>query len=176
MIKKKIRKEMIEHLKLLATNKSMKYQIDQNLLKKMLDTEEYKNAKVIATYLSMPNEFNTSIFIEKALRDNKKIVIPKTFSKGKMFFVEYDPNNLEKTTFGLYEPTSTKEFLKDHIDLIHVPGLAFNINGYRIGYGAGYYDRYLYHYTGDTISTLYPFQMTEFESEYFDVPVRKLII
>ena len=57
--------------------------------------------------------------------------------------MDYDPDNLVATSFGLMEPASDLAVEKSEIDLIHVPGVVFNDEGYRIGYGAGYYDRYL---------------------------------
>ena len=62
------------------------------------------------------------------------------------------------------------------IDLIHVPGLVFRTKGYRIGYGGGYYDRYLEHFSGHTLSTVYPCQIQDFISENHDIPVQEVLI
>ena len=62
------------------------------------------------------------------------------------------------------------------IDLIHVPGLVFTTEGYRIGYGGGYYDRYLEHFSGHTLSTTYPCQIQDFIPEKHDIPVQEVLI
>ena len=93
-----------------------------------------------------------------------------------MEFVVYDPKQLAKTSFGLLEPQGDLEVVEpSQIDLIHVPGLAFTTEGYRIGYGGGYYDRYLEHFAGHTMSTIYPCQVQEFNLENHDIPVQEVL-
>ena len=94
-----------------------------------------------------------------------------------MDFVVYDLQQLLKTSFGLLEPQGNLEVVAaSQIDLIHVPGLAFTTKGYRIGYGGGYYDRYLEQFTGHTLSTVYPCQIQDFISENHDIPVQEVLI
>lgn len=116
------------------------------------------------------------MLIEQAQRDNKSIVVPKTYPQGKMIFVVYDEADLQITKFGLKEPRSEEALEKSAIDLIHVPGLAFNNEGYRIGFGAGYYDQYLADFQGDTVSTIYSFQKFTFEPSFFDIPVKEVLV
>ena len=86
-----------------------------------------------------------------------------------MDFVVYNPQQLVKTSFGLLEPQGNLEVVDaSQIDLIHVPGLVFTTKGYRIGYGGGYYDRYLKHFSGHTFSTIYPCQIKDFIPEKHD--------
>lgn len=94
-----------------------------------------------------------------------------------MEFVVYDPQQLVKTSFGLLEPEGELTVVdRSQIDLIHVPGLVFTTEDYRIGYGGGYYDRYLIGYKGHTISTLYPFQIQEFIPDDHDIPVQEVLM
>ncbi|KPA72003.1 5-formyltetrahydrofolate cyclo-ligase, partial [Streptococcus suis] len=65
---------------------------------------------------------------------------------------------------------------KSVVKLIHVPGLAWNQAGFRVGYGGGFYDRYLADYQGETVSTLADFQVYDFEPDVFDIPVKELLI
>ena len=174
-MKAELRKQVLQEMK--AIPRDQKQAMDQALTDQFLKHPFYQEAKVIATYLSFPHEFQTHELIEQALRDGKKVLIPKTYPKGRMDFVVYDPQQLVKTSFGLLEPQGDLEVVDaSQIDLIHVPGLAFTMEGYRIGYGGGYYDRYLEHFTGHTLSTIYPCQIQDFTPENHDIPVQEVLI
>ena len=174
-MKSELRKQVLQEMK--ALSQEQKQAIDQALNERLLQHPFYQEAKVIATYLSFPHEFQTQELIEQALRDCKKILIPKTYPKGRMDFVVYDPQQLVKTSFGLLEPQGDLEVVDaSQIDLIHVPGLAFTTEGYRIGYGGGYYDRYLKHFSGNTLSTVYPCQIRDFIPEDHDIPVQEVLV
>ena len=174
-MKAESRKQVLQKMK--AIPREQKQAMDQALTERFLKHPFYQEAKVIATYLSFPHEFQTQELIEQALRDGKKILIPKTYPKGRMDFVVYDPQQLVKTSFGLLEPQGDLEVVDaSQIDLIHVPGLAFTTEGYRIGYGGGYYDRYLEYFSGHTLSTIYPCQIQDFIPENHDIPVQEVLI
>ena len=174
-MKSELRKQVLQEMK--AIPRKQKQAIDQALTEGLLQHPFYQEAKIIATYLSFPHEFQTQKLIEQTLRDSKKVLIPKTYPKGRMDFVVYDPQQLVKTSFGLLEPQGDLEVVDaSQIDLIHVPGLAFTTEGYRIGYGGGYYDRYLEHFTGHTLSTIYPCQIKDFIPENHDIPVQEVLI
>ena len=174
-MKAELRKQVLQEMKALPLEQ--KQFIDQALIERLLHHPFYQEAKVIATYLSFPHEFQTQELIEQALRDGKKVLIPKTYPKGRMDFVVYDPQQLVKTSFGLLEPQGNLEVVDaSQIDLIHVPGLVFTTEGYRIGYGGGYYDRYLEQFSGHTLSTVYPCQIRDFSPENHDIPVQEVLI
>ena len=174
-MKSELRKQVLHEMK--AISQEQKTAIDQALTERLLHHPFYQEAKVIATYLSFPHEFQTQELIEQVLKDGKKVLIPKTYPKGRMEFVVYNPQQLVKTSFGLLEPQGELEVVEaSQIDLIHVPGLAFTTEGCRIGYGGGYYDRYLEHFTGHTLSTIYPCQVQDFITENHDIPVQEVLI
>ena len=174
-MKAELRKQVLQEMK--AIPREQKQAMDQALTDQFLKHPFCQEAKVIATYLSFPHEFQTQELIEQALRDGKKVLIPKTYPKGRMDFVVYNPQQLVKTSFGLLEPQGDLEVVDaSQIDLIHVPGLAFTTEGYRIGYGGGYYDRYLEHFSGHTLSTIYPCQVQQFMPENHDIPVQEVLI
>ena len=174
-MKSKLRKQVLQEMR--SIPQKQKIAMDQALTERFLNHPFYQEAKVIATYLSFPHEFQTQGLIDQALKDGKKVLIPKTYPKGRMEFVVYDPQQLEKTSFGLLEPQGDLEVVDtSRIDLIHVPGLAFTTEGYRIGYGGGYYDRYLENFAGQTMSTIYPCQIQNFNSEDHDITVEEVLI
>ena len=174
-MKAELRKKILQEMK--ALSQEQKQAMDRALTERFLQHPFYQEAKTIATYLSFPHEFQTQELIEQALKGGKKVLIPKTYPKGRMEFVVYDPKQLAKTSFGLLEPQGDLEVVEpSQIDLIHVPGLAFTTEGYRIGYGGGYYDRYLEHFAGHTMSTIYPCQVQEFNSEDHDIAVQEVLI
>ena len=174
-MKSKLRKQVLQEMKTLSQEK--KQAMDQALTERFLNHPVYHEAKVVATYLSFPHEFQTQELIDQVLKDGKKVLIPKTYPKGRMEFVVYDPQQLKKTSFGLLEPQGDLEVVDAYqIDLIHVPGLAFTREGYRIGYGGGYYDRYLENFAGQTMSTIYPCQIQTFNPDSHDIPVQEVLI
>ena len=174
-MKSELRKQVLQDMK--AIPREQKQAMAQALTEELLQHPFYQEAKVIATYLSFPHEFQTQGLVEQALKDGKKVLIPKTYPKGRMDFVVYDAQQLVKTSFGLLEPQGDLEVVNaSQIELIHVPGLAFTMEGYRIGYGGGYYDRYLEHFSGHTLSTVYPCQIQDFISENHDIPVQEVLI
>ena len=174
-MKAELRKQVLQEMK--AIPREQKQAMDQALTDQFLKHPFYQEAKLIASYLSFPHEFQTQELIDQALKDGKKVLIPKTYPKGRMDFVVYDPHQLVKTSFGLLEPQGDLEVMDaSQIDLIHVPGLVFTTEGYRIGYGGGYYDRYLKHFPGHTLSTIYPCQIQDFSPENHDIPVQEVLI
>ena len=102
MDKKEIRKEVLGTLQGLTSSQRARW--SQQLTERLLSSDTYKCSKSLGTYLSMGHEFDTSYLIEQAQKDGKCIFIPKTYSQGRMDFVEYNPDDLVKTRFGLWEP------------------------------------------------------------------------
>lgn len=173
MEKPRIRKEMLHRLKGLSAQDRQEW--SEWACKTLCYQPAYRESRTIATFLSMSHEIDTSYLIEQAQADGKQVLIPKTYSGGRMVFVPYEANDLLLSPFGVWEPQSDRAVDSSEIDLIHVPGLAWNRAGYRIGYGGGFYDRYLKDYRGMTVSTIYGFQRCEFSEEAFDQAVREVL-
>lgn len=174
-MKKILRNKTIAAMKELP--QSVKAEADSQLTQRFIQLPAFQEAKTLATYLSMGHEFSTASLIQAALQLGKRVCVPRTYPQGRMEFVEYDPDILEKTRFGLLEPNERGQVVdKSEIDLIHVPGLVFQSKGYRIGYGGGYYDRYLADFTGKTVSTIYSIQQKEFQPDTFDQAVQEVLV
>lgn len=105
---------------------------------------EFVCAKTVFCYVSLPGETDTLSFLEEIL-DKKTVVVPCcTDNNGNMICVKiHSLSDLEKGFFGVFEPKEKIPFPKEEIDIAIVPGLAFDKDGYRLGYGKGYYDRFL---------------------------------
>lgn len=152
----------------------------QKMAEQLFQLSLWKEAKTIAITISNAREIHTANIIEEAWKSNKKVAIPKCNpSDHSMSFRYFDSyKQLESVYYGLLEPKveCTEVASKESLDLIIVPGIAFDERGYRIGYGGGYYDRYLMDYSGPTISMLLTEQMVpSVPSDAFDIPVQYLI-
>lgn len=174
-MKKTLRNQTIAAMKILP--QTIKTQADEELTQRLLELPAFQEAKTLATYLSFDHEVSTAGLIQAALQLGKRVCVPRTYPHGRMEFVEYDPDILEKTRFGLLEPNEQGKVVdKAEIDLIHVPGLVFQSKGYRIGYGGGYYDRYLADFAGKTVSTIYSIQQVDFQPDTFDQAVQEVLV
>ncbi len=123
------------------------------VLKLLTDWEIYKKARAVMTYVSFGSEVGTDAIIEKILSDGKTAAVPLCGDGAEMTArVIRARNELSPGTYGVPEPTESSPLLsKDDIDLMIVPGLGFDKSGNRIGYGKGYYDRYLKNYRGVSV-------------------------
>lgn len=113
----------------------------------LLNSDFYKGSKSIFTFLSFGSEIDTYLIIERALKDNKVVALPYMTGKPhEMVFIKIKSlSELCKNKIGIYEPIYDEEniVVSDENTIIIVPGLVFDLKGYRIGYGGGYYDKYL---------------------------------
>ncbi|GBG96844.1 5-formyltetrahydrofolate cyclo-ligase [Lactococcus termiticola] len=160
------RKQMIEQLKAMPMAERQR-QTDL-ILDKLMASDSYKKAKSLALYMFQDFEFDLTRLFED---ESKQILIPKTLPGRQMIFASYDKDSLTQSAFGIAEPNSNKA---ESPDLIIVPGLAWNKTSHRIGFGGGYYDRYLADFTGPTASVCYDFQVIDFEPESHDIPVNAI--
>lgn len=118
----------------------------------LLETAAWQGAGTIAVTLSMPLELDTAPIIEAAWSANKKTVVPKIVHHQMIFVPFDDASNLQTGQLSIREPVTDSAVPENKIDLVIVPGLAFTKNGARLGFGAGYYDRFLENYTGKTVA------------------------
>lgn len=150
------------------------------LLNKLLETPEWKQAQTIATTVSGGIEVPTEPIIKAALAAGKKVYLPKTMPKRQMAFLPFNgADSLVKSDYGLMEPEYNEELVNQEPDLVLVPGLAFAVDSnYRVGFGGGYYDRFLANYQGKTIAlvpTAMRFETADWEIKEHDIKIQKLI-
>ncbi|WP_404428702.1 5-formyltetrahydrofolate cyclo-ligase [Sutcliffiella horikoshii] len=147
---------------------------------RLFSSTEWKDAQTIAVTISRYPEVDTETIILRAWDEGKKVAVPKCFPKDKSmnFYYLENFNQLESVYFGLKEPIVTEVEMcpKDNLELMLVPGLIFDEEGYRIGFGGGYYDRYLVGYTGFKVSLAFSQQMVKkVPTDHYDIPVHKIV-
>ena len=136
-------------------------------------TQSYRNAKSIYGYMSYNQEVRTLPILEQALRDGKRVAIPKCYGPEMRFIWMEDLSLTKKSSCGIPEPISDEPVADDNTALVLMPGMAFDRDGHRIGYGGGYYDKFLATEPDHpTLALCYDFQLVEkLPTEDFDIPV-----
>ena len=140
--------------------------------------ELYKNAKTIYGYLPYNQEVRTVPMLEQAIRDGKRVAVPKCYgSDMKFIYIEDFVSQVAPGYAGIPEPIADEPVADDPTALVLMPGLAFDPMGHRIGYGGGFYDRFLSAEPDHpTLALCYGFQMVDhLETEEFDIPVNKVL-
>lgn len=153
---------------------------DNIIYNKVINSIEYKDAANIFVYVSYKSEVDTHKIISKAIVDGKRVFVPKVISneEGMEALEIKGLHDFKKGSYGILEPMGSDYVKPQIIDLILVPGLAFDKKGGRIGYGGGFYDRYMKSTSKSTvkIGICYDFQMVEeVTMDFNDVLVDKVI-
>lgn len=140
-------------------------------------SEAYQKARSIYGYLPYNQEVRTVPMLERAIRDGKRVAVPKCYGDEMRFIWMEDLSRVEKGYAGIPEPIEDGPVADDKTALVLMPGLAFDPQGHRIGYGGGFYDRFLADEPGHpTLALCYDFQMLpELETEEFDIPVDSVL-
>lgn len=155
--------------------------LDDRITQKLLATPEYSEAATVLTYVSVSSEVSTRTFIEHALRDGKTVAVPRCLPGHRLEFVAITSlDQLEPAPFNLLEPAKDLSALTDsqmNNAICIVPALLVDTKGYRLGYGAGFYDRFLSTYSGKKICLAYQQNLskTMLPHTEFDVPVDMII-
>lgn len=149
----------------------------QRLAEQLFDTEAYKQAKSIYAYLSYNQEVRTEGIIRRALADGKRVAVPKVFGDDMKFLWIDDLDHIAPGAYNIPEPIADDPEADDVSAMILMPGLAFDVEGHRLGYGGGFYDRYLAEHHDHTLVALcYDFQLFDhLETEAHDIPVDLVI-
>lgn len=136
-------------------------------------TEQYRNAKTIYGYLPYNQEVRTVPMLEQALKDGKRVAVPKVYGEEMKFIYMTDLTQIEKGYAGIPEPVADAPVADDPAALVLMPGLAFTKSGDRMGYGGGFYDKFLAaEPSHPTVALCYGFQMVDqLPTEQYDIPV-----
>lgn len=136
-------------------------------------SEAYRKAKTVYGYLPYNQEVRTVPMLEQALREGKRVAVPKIYGDTMKFLYLDDLSRVEKNDMGIPEPIADTPVADDKTALVLMPGLAFTKRGDRMGYGGGFYDRFLAEEPDHpTLALCYDFQMVDsLPTEEFDIPV-----
>lgn len=143
-----------------------KAKMDTIIFEKVINSDVYRNCKVLFIYVSYKNEVATHRIIGHGLANNKIVCVPQIVSleKGMKSIRINSFDELKENSMGILEPLDNKiEVNPKEVDLLLMPGLAFDSKGGRLGYGGGFYDKYLTKCRKDAvkIGLCYDFQLID---------------
>lgn len=143
------------------------------LTAQLLGSSCYRNAKTIYGYMNYNQEVRTRPLLEQAIRDGKQVALAKCYGSEMRFIYTTDLTQLSKSSSGIPEPIADEPVADDPTALVLMPGLAFDPQGHRIGYGRGYYDKFLCAQPNHpTVALCFDFQLLDhLETDPHDIPV-----
>lgn len=178
MLKKELRKQMLARRGQIPNE--VRQNKSQTIVEKLMELPPYQQASVLFTFIPFGHEVDIRPLIDQAVEDGKQIVIPYTDMKQKemTIFLFEGWDRLVPGVYGILEPdpSTANSIPREKVDLILVPGVAFDQNGGRLGYGGGFYDRFLAHYStcpplvapcySEQITDLVPVENHDFRVHY----------
>lgn len=167
--KNELRKIMNRERETLSKSEVMEKSVE--IYKNLLKIEDFTSADCVLCYISIRNEVVTTPIINFCMEHGIKIAAPRVNGDEMDFYYISSCDELTPGAFGIPEPMGNDRCIPTENDVIIMPGLAFDKNGNRIGYGGGYYDKYLsIHHNVRKIAVAYDFQVVEeAESEMTDI-------
>ncbi|MBU0627664.1 MAG: 5-formyltetrahydrofolate cyclo-ligase [Nanoarchaeota archaeon] len=142
----------------------------------LFSSQEYKKSKVIMFYVSFGSEVNTMEMIKEALKE-KTVCVP-VVEKDRMIasIIDRIDDLNKKNEYKILEPTNIQKIESKEIDLVIVPGVVFDKTAHRIGYGKGYYDKFLKDFKGKKIGLAFNMQIMEIiPKDRWDIGLDKVI-
>ena len=145
----------------------------EKLCQMFAQTEQYQNAATVYGYLPYNQEVRTVPMLEQAMKDGKRVAVPKCYGDEMRFIYMDDLSKVEKGYANIPEPIADEPVADDKTALVLMPGMAFTKDGKRMGYGGGFYDKFLAaEPEHPTVALCYDFQMVEsLPTEEYDIPV-----
>lgn len=142
-----------------------KRSLDQGVRQNVRKLREYKWVHTLLVYVSTPIEVDTLQIIQNALDDGKKVAVPRCIAGTRQMQFHYIQGleDLSPGSFSVLEPSADAPVVEDFTGtLMLVPAFMYDRNGYRLGYGKGYYDRYMAEYTGISVGLCYEREVKPF--------------
>ena len=171
MDKKELRRQIREQKRAMSEEEIVA--ASERLGELFLNCPQYKDAKTIYGYLPYNQEVRTVPMLEQAMKDGKRVAVPKCYGDEMKFLWMEDLSKVEKGYANIPEPVADEPVAQDPTALVLMPGMAFTRDGKRMGYGGGFYDKFLAAEPDHpTVALCYAFQMVEdLPTEDYDIPV-----
>lgn len=176
--KSEIRQEVLQALQ--TKEEESRIAETDKVIHRFLSLPFYQDAHTIGVTISNFPEFDTHQLIKLMIQDQKRVLCPVTLPRRQMNFIEiHSDTKFKKTKFGIWEPINDQKRINNQPDLLIVPGLKFALKSHqRIGFGGGFYDRFLSQFKGKTVSITLPEQLTDCENwmvEPTDITIDQII-
>ncbi len=173
LTKKELRKKLLNERRGL----DISYRLERDIMiyNSLMEIPVIAEAETVFTYVSTEIEVDTILFIEAMLSFGLTVAVPKCEGKEMRFIAINSLADLQTGAFGILEPKGTEEITDYKRSVCITPALSFDEKGYRMGYGGGYYDRFLQNYTGTSIGICYEDFIGEIATEEYDLPVNIVV-
>lgn len=148
--------------------------LSRKIEKNLFTLDEINNSSAVMVYNAAFNEPRTLRITQKLLNDGKRVFLPITSITDRKITPSemFDDDEFKVGAYGILEPKKERPTDKSEIDVVLLPGMGFDRNGNRMGFGGGYYDRFLQDYAGIKIGICYSFQIVEkIPTQSTDIPV-----
>lgn len=173
---KKVLRKQIREMKKAMTAQQIEEK-SQKLKELFCACDAYRNAKTVYGYMPYNQEVRTVPILEQALLDGKRVAVPKVYGDVMRFIYLTDLTAVANSDMGIPEPVSDEPVADDPTALVLMPGIAFDHQGHRIGYGGGFYDKFLSAEPDHpTVALCYDFQVfPELQTDAHDIPVNVVL-
>ncbi|MCR4780867.1 MAG: 5-formyltetrahydrofolate cyclo-ligase [Ruminiclostridium sp.] len=171
--KKLLRRELVALRRAMSEN--VRKELDERIYNNLAENGRVRSCGTFLVYASSPDEVDTRRFINALLAGGKTVAVPKCTGKDMAFLTVKSLGSLTRSSFGVDEPTDGTEITEFRDTVCVVPGLRFDRNGYRLGWGGGFYDRFLARYSGYSVGICYECCCGDVPADTYDVPVDAVI-
>ncbi len=174
MNKKELREKFLKIRK--SLNAIDRVKSNKEIIKKLINLSEYKECKLLLSYVSTSEEVDTIKLIETSLQQGKEVAVPRCEGEVISFYYIKSLKELKEGNFRILEPRNNNRVTNFEKSICIVPGICFDKKGDRIGYGKGYYDRFLSNYKGTKIGLTYKECICDnIDIDKYDINVDKVI-
>ncbi len=172
--KNELRREMLALRRTMSENVRKEY--DERIYNNLVNLPQVQNSRTFLVYASSGAEVDTRRFINKMLEKEKTVAVPKCVGKQMIFLRIASLDELVRSSFGVDEPLNGEEITEFEGSVCIVPALRFDRDGYRLGWGGGFYDRFLNDYTGYSVGICYEQCYGKVPRDTYDVNTDIVII